>query len=202
MRSRYARLAEYLEGQPADRLELSFADVERILGFPLPESSRRAQWWGNDFAHTQARNGWLCAGWMVEHVDLRGGRVTFSRRRAAAKPEALKYKSHAEFEGYARSMISKALGVALVPDRGGRFDYLAENLVCEVMFANEPRASNLTLAKITQKVWLLEKASAERRLLVFGGNREVPLEWLRRFGSLLDKSVEFYFVNGDVERLR
>jgi hypothetical protein len=205
MRSRYNKLAEYLKSLTVERVELRFDEVEKILGFTLPSSALRSQWWGNDLTHTQARNGWLCVGWMVERVDLEVGRVTLSRRCMAAEPKAVEFKSRVEFEGYARSMISRALGVKLVPDtRVGHlvYDYIADNIVCEVMFSGEPRASDLTLARITHKLWLLEKADAKRKLLIFGGNKDIPLEWLRRFGSLAREGVEFYYVNGNVERLR
>jgi hypothetical protein len=203
--SRYKKLAEYLKSLAAERVKLRFDEVEKVLGFTLPSSALRRQWWGNDSTHTQARNGWLGAGWLVESVDIEARCVTFSRQQKVAEPKPVEFKSRVEFEGYARSLISRTLGINLSPDfrRGPlAFDYLADDIVCEVMFLSEPRASDLTLARITHKLWLLEKVHAKRKLLIFGGNKSIPLEWLRRFGSLLDGGVEFYYINGNVQRLK
>ncbi|GAB6390927.1 MAG: hypothetical protein MdMp014T_0300 [Treponematales bacterium] len=55
---------------------LTFSDIKRILGFPLPPSaSVHRPWWANDVSHSQAK-AWLDAGWQVESVSL-GQSVTF-----------------------------------------------------------------------------------------------------------------------------
>jgi hypothetical protein len=42
----YGQLYTYLDGRYADMVVLTFAQVEDILGFPLPDSSRtRPEWW-------------------------------------------------------------------------------------------------------------------------------------------------------------
>jgi hypothetical protein len=55
---------------------------------------------------------------------------------------------------------------------------------------------------IAEHVWLLEKTSAEKRFLVFGNDKRVPIEWLQRYGPLVH-SVEFYFLDvaGHLQRL-
>jgi hypothetical protein len=61
--SRYEQLADYLEGLVGDRAVLSFSEVERLIGSPLPASARKLRtWWSNDATHSQARRGWLSAG--------------------------------------------------------------------------------------------------------------------------------------------
>jgi hypothetical protein len=64
-----------------------FAELEEVLGFPLPPSaSRYREWWANQRSggHSQAK-GWQDAGWKVWAVDLAGRRVEF--RRGASRTE-------------------------------------------------------------------------------------------------------------------
>jgi hypothetical protein len=78
----YLPLGEYLGGLNSFTEQLTFAQIERILGRPLPPSSRRHRaWWANasEGAHTHARS-WLDVGWQVDSVDL-GGTVRFRRGR-------------------------------------------------------------------------------------------------------------------------
>jgi len=56
---------------------------------------------------------------------------------------------------------------------------------------------------ISEHVWMLEKTKAAETFIVFGKDRRVPKEWLRRFGNLVD-SVKFFFLleNGNIEQLK
>jgi len=56
------------------------------------------------------------------------------------------------------------------------------------------------LAAISEYVWLLEKTNCDHKFLIFGNNKNVPLEWLRRFKTLT--SVKFYFLkNNNFQKL-
>ena len=84
-KSKYYPLYEYLLGQPDSGLiELSFAEVEAILGKPLPASAKSTRaWWANSAsAHAQA---WQEAGWLVDAVDFEGEAVVF-------RPERISYR--------------------------------------------------------------------------------------------------------------
>jgi hypothetical protein len=63
-----------------DRTRLSFAEIERVLRFSLPNSARRyAPWWANTGgSHIQA-DAWISAGWRTAQVDVAGEQVTFER---------------------------------------------------------------------------------------------------------------------------
>lgn len=79
--SKYAPLRRRLESEPGPTLEVTFAEVDAIVG-GLPASARRhSAWWSNEEegTHVQAR-AWMHAGWRVEAVDRRGERVRFVRR--------------------------------------------------------------------------------------------------------------------------
>lgn len=80
--SKYERLAEHLNRERDDKWSASFAEVETVLGFPLPASARRyREWWANQRGggHSQTK-GWQDAGWQVWQVDLERERVAFRRR--------------------------------------------------------------------------------------------------------------------------
>lgn len=43
--NKYEPLRAYLQSQTKAEFELSFAEIEEIIGFPLSRSSQRARWW-------------------------------------------------------------------------------------------------------------------------------------------------------------
>jgi hypothetical protein len=84
MASKYDALAAHLHRQRQSPHTLSFAGIEDLIGTPLPDSSRTHNaWWGNDQSpdstHSQAKHGWLAAGWEVESVDPERQFVTFRK---------------------------------------------------------------------------------------------------------------------------
>ena len=77
--SKYGPLSERLAGHPGDQWRASFAEIEEVLGFPLPRAARtRTAWWSNnsDRRHSRA---WTLPGWEVGEVDHTAGAVTFRR---------------------------------------------------------------------------------------------------------------------------
>jgi hypothetical protein len=77
--TKYEPLKRHLEGMfEHGQVRLSFAEIERILGFSLPPSAYEAQpWWSNTRAgHSQAA-AWLDAGWKTAALDLGGRQVAF-----------------------------------------------------------------------------------------------------------------------------
>ena len=59
MSGRYLLLYQYLEGRYANTVVLTFADIEALLGFILPDQARlHEEWWsntsGNDADHNQS----------------------------------------------------------------------------------------------------------------------------------------------------
>ena len=82
---KYARLTDWLANQRADRLEVSFEEIEDEdkIGVKLPPSAKvHREWWGNEVArgssHYQCR-AWRNAGWKLESLDLTRETVTFVR---------------------------------------------------------------------------------------------------------------------------
>jgi hypothetical protein len=80
-RGSYSPLGDHLRRLDVDEVALAFAEVERILGRPLPRSARRHRaWWANERSgtHSHAR-AWLEAGWRVDAVNLAAEWVRFRR---------------------------------------------------------------------------------------------------------------------------
>lgn len=81
--AKYDALREHLEVSDLGPIEMTFTEIERLVG-PLPPSARtRPQWWGNEIAgtHVQARS-WMDANREVIALDLNAAIVSFSAHRA------------------------------------------------------------------------------------------------------------------------
>ena len=80
-RGKYALLHRHLRARGGQEWRVSFAELEELLGFTLPESARvHRPWWSNQ------RNGshghalaWLVAGWKTRAVDLEHEMLVFER---------------------------------------------------------------------------------------------------------------------------
>lgn len=76
--SKYEPLRRHLQMSPQSQVRLSFAEIEGILGMPLPASARRhAAWWSNSVSsHVQAQ-AWLSANFETVNVSIPGETVEF-----------------------------------------------------------------------------------------------------------------------------
>ncbi len=83
---KYEPLTHYLENRPDEIWDAGFAEVERVLGFPLPASAHEyPAWWANqEPGHSQTR-GWRDAGWETGRVDVAGKRLRFTRTRKRSR---------------------------------------------------------------------------------------------------------------------
>ena len=81
--SKYDPLSGHLRRQRQEDLELSFPEIERILGAMLPKSADRPQWWANttdpDTIHVQCK-AWCDAGYDA-FLLVGKDRVRFKRTR-------------------------------------------------------------------------------------------------------------------------
>lgn len=65
-------------------VEVSFDEIEGILGFPLPASARRhPAWWSNSGGTHVQSTAWMAAGYRTEDVDVVAGSVRFVPDRGA-----------------------------------------------------------------------------------------------------------------------
>lgn len=75
--SKYNPLRTHLE-RAEGAIALSLADIEEILGFPLPRSARLyPAWWSNSGGTHVQSAAWQSAGYETRQVDLEGQTVHF-----------------------------------------------------------------------------------------------------------------------------
>ena len=75
---KYQPLVDYLAGQPAAimSVSLTLAEIEALIGAPLPQTVATRIWWHNSRPHWRLVR---AAGWRVAGVDFPSRRVTFVR---------------------------------------------------------------------------------------------------------------------------
>ena len=82
--SKYTPLADYLQkasGQKKSPVEMSFRDIEKVLGFRLPNSAyRQRAWWSNNVHNNVMTRVWKNAGFVTEDVDMSGGKSSLSEQ--------------------------------------------------------------------------------------------------------------------------
>jgi len=133
-----------------------------------------------------------------------------------AKPERVfqsknKSLTPAEFEELARQLFSDHFGVHLrskkITGVPKTFDLVSDDgaIVGDAKYYTMVKGSSIPPAKfstIAEYVWLLEKTKTKQKFLVFGNDKRVPKEWLKRYGALAD-GITFYFVTADekIEKL-
>ena len=83
MASKYDALGTYLRGQYGTEIPMTFAEIEAVLGFPLPPSARFRAWWSNNDFNNVMTKVWLTAGFRTARVDLEGKRLVFMRAKAS-----------------------------------------------------------------------------------------------------------------------
>lgn len=84
--SKYRPLTQHLRAQRANRVPMSFVEIERVLGAKLPPSAgAHRAWWSNNPNNNVMTKAWLAAGFQTEQVDLEARKLVFKRLAAAAQ---------------------------------------------------------------------------------------------------------------------
>lgn len=88
--SKYLPLSERLARETADQWRPTLAEIEVVLGFPLPKAAQQTAWWGGA-AEKPHHRVWLDQGWRAGDLDRASDTVTFRRdataRDAPPRPE-------------------------------------------------------------------------------------------------------------------
>ena len=74
---KYIDLTNYLKNKKGNNAKLAFHEIETILCFKLPATTRsHREWWGNDHIHSQAV-AWQNAGYKKQYVSILNEEVSF-----------------------------------------------------------------------------------------------------------------------------
>jgi hypothetical protein len=86
--SKYTPLEIFLRDQRRDLVPMTFAEIEHVIGAPLPPSARKHRpWWSNNPKNSVITAAWLNAGFRTEEVSMEDERLTFRRSTNRAQPE-------------------------------------------------------------------------------------------------------------------
>lgn len=86
--TKYQPLSDRLAAHDGGEWRATFADLEAVLGFPLPKMAHtHGSWWVNE-GRKPHNLAWLDQGWKVGEVDRKGGSVVFRRAPPPATPAA------------------------------------------------------------------------------------------------------------------
>jgi hypothetical protein len=79
---KYSPVAAWLVSEDRDLIEVTFEEVEEVLGFPLPASARKhPAYWSGGQAGSTVGNAIRDAGWQARNLDLHAGRVVLEQKR-------------------------------------------------------------------------------------------------------------------------
>jgi len=77
---KYEPLTEHLRRLDRDRIEMTFAQIQDVIGTKLPSSAKLYRaWWSNNPSNSVMTTAWRDAGFRSEQVDMNAGTVVFSR---------------------------------------------------------------------------------------------------------------------------
>ncbi len=83
---KYNALKAFLAARHKPRLRMTFEEVAKVAGTPLPASAYRyPAWWANDPTHHAQARAWTEAGYRSANVDLEKQRVEFVRVEAPTR---------------------------------------------------------------------------------------------------------------------
>jgi hypothetical protein len=78
--SKYDPLLTYLSQSRDESVPMGFSEIENVLGFELPPSSRRQRaWWSNNPTNNVMTQAWLDAGYETANVDMAGEKLMFKK---------------------------------------------------------------------------------------------------------------------------
>jgi hypothetical protein len=89
---KYEPLGAFLRTRSRDRIPMTFAQIERILGAKLPPSKQHRAWWSNNPDNNVMTKQWLAAGYETAAVDVEAGKLVFRRKSGGGEERPSKKK--------------------------------------------------------------------------------------------------------------
>jgi len=88
---KYDPLMSYLEQNSSEEVPMGFSEIETVLGFELPPTSRKQRaWWSNNPSNNVMTRAWLDAGFETVAVEMAAEKLTFRRVRKVSMNKVAK----------------------------------------------------------------------------------------------------------------
>ena len=98
---KYHKLKQYFSKCSAASVTLTFREIEKLGGVPLPETARRSkQWWYPRKEYNRIAEAWITEGYYMKKLNLNDGKITF----------------HRDGEGVSKLRIPDVIAKGLLPD--------------------------------------------------------------------------------------
>jgi hypothetical protein len=84
--SKYDQLGAHLRQIAADEVLMTFEEIERIAGTPLPPKAQNSRaWWSNNPSNNVMTKVWRLAGFETAKVDMAAKKLVFRRVKSVSK---------------------------------------------------------------------------------------------------------------------
>ena len=114
--SKYEPLERFLKTHPGEEVPMTFAEIEKIIGRPLPEkASGHRAWWSNNPSNNVMTKAWLAAGFVTERVDMGARRLVFRKSRPRPEPKAPSPARPARSIGFLDRIRAQLRGTVTIP---------------------------------------------------------------------------------------
>lgn len=114
--SKYEPLTQFLSAQRDQEVPMSFSEIERVLGFRLPEKASGIRaWWSNNPSNNVMTKAWLAAGFITERVDMGSRRLVFRKSNVAPMPAKIASRP-ARSIGFLDRIRAKLGGTVTIPE--------------------------------------------------------------------------------------
>lgn len=112
---KYEPLSSFLRKQTANEVQVTFEQIERIIGDKLPASAHEHRaWWSNNPNNSVMTKAWIEAGFRSEQVDMDNRKLVFRRVRGRAPAAAGSDRSGSHpLIGWMKGTVRAAPGVDL-----------------------------------------------------------------------------------------
>jgi hypothetical protein len=77
---KYEPLTEFLRKQALNEVQMTFAQIERVIDAKLPPKAQQHRaWWSNSPSNNVLTKAWLNAGFRSEQVDMKARKLVFRK---------------------------------------------------------------------------------------------------------------------------
>ena len=117
--SKYEPLTQFLSANRTEEIPMTFAEIEKVVGFKLPEKASGIRaWWSNNPSNNVMTRAWLAAGYVTERVDMGSRRLVFRRRLTdtASQASATSLLNEGRSIGFLDRIRARMAGMVTIPE--------------------------------------------------------------------------------------